>query len=64
MKPGALVTVHGLYPGVVMRSAPVPGRAMVVYQMPGGVKVRAAVALADVTERKKIVYGAGQVLAA
>ena len=61
MKPGTLVTIFDLYPGVVMKSPPTPGRVMVTYQMTNGTKVCATIALADVTERKK--HGASQALA-
>ena len=53
MKPSALVTVFDLYPGVVVKAQYVPGRVTVLYQMPGGAKVRASVVVADVKERKK-----------
>lgn len=52
MKPGTLVIVFGLHPGVVIKAPPQEGRVTVMYQIPGG-RVRASIALTDLKERKE-----------
>ncbi len=50
---GTLVTVFDEYPGVVIKGHSAPNMVLVLYQMPGNVKVRGSVAFEDVKERKK-----------
>lgn len=50
---GTLVTVFDEHPGVVLKGSTVKDMVLVTYQMPGGVKVRGNIAIADVKERKK-----------
>lgn len=52
MKTGTLVTVFAQYPGVVLKGPHQAGRLTVMYQMPGGVKVRASISIDDLKERE------------
>jgi hypothetical protein len=52
MTPGTLVTIFDTYPGVVIKAPAKAGWITVLYQMPGGVKIRALVEEKNVKVRK------------
>jgi hypothetical protein len=51
MTPGTLITVFDAYPGVIVKAPAKEGWLTVLYQMPGGTKVRALIELKNIKER-------------
>jgi hypothetical protein len=51
MRVGELVTVFDAYPGVIVKAPAKEGWLTVLYQMPGGVKVRALIELKNLKVR-------------